>query len=1645
MKKTKYIFCLLLISLTLQAQKFTDPAIFLDRVSAAKSVDVADSISSRFEVLKPINYHPSVYSTRQQTRINYNGQIQKLVGTSWIPDPNYISENTANKGAANGYVPLVSGKIPNQYLTPIPLGYTYVCSSLECMLGLDTAKVGDICKRTDSTKVYILQKLTPSNYGHWILLNTSIDNPVTSVNGQSGTVVLTASDVGAIHTGGETDPIFIADSSLYNSKALTNAQLAHKLSSECDPVYISDSSKYFRKVNISKNVNLGTSDADVPSQKAIKTYVDNHSSTIDTTTKIATKNDLTFKEPKISKSTGYLYWNGIAWVWRNDTYLPTSTWNSSVASKITSADTVKWNLNGSTDTNTYVTIGSQIWMKYNLRVNKYNDGSSIPKVTNNAAWAALTTPAYCWYNNDSATNYPIYGALYNWYAVNTGKLCPIGTHVPSNTENNTLITFLGGSSVAGGHLKSIGTTYWTSPNTGADNSSGFSGLPGGVRNDADAGAFENKNTEAIFQSTTQMYSGVNYALGLFYNNATGLISGGDEKAGFSVRCIKNNYETDPIYSSSAASKYTGADSTKWNAKLALSDTFGGSGNNKVVTPSYVASHGLTLPIIGNNQTNAIKLSTNSSHNDVGLLDIYNTSAGYGSSIYNASTGIGSYIGNNSTGAGSIITNASTGTGSFINNASTGIGISIYNASTGYGSSITNASTGTGSQIDNTSTGYGSYIDNISTGYGIYMTNTSNGIGSYIYNTSTGYGIYMNNTSTGIPFNITDGSTNRTIFNPSVVDGASAVGYTFDTKNALSTSGAKLMSVKNSGTEKFYIDKDGEAYANGVHLTSGGGGSLTSITAGNGLTGGTITTSGTISVDTLTTGSGTHLKTRSQIIADTTILHNEIFARLKNTDTLGYVHLVTPKKADSLFIRKSAIITTTTFYVDTNRTNIYTQNGSPQYPYKRISTAITAGNALAVPFSLEIAAGTYSDATVATIAYPCVIHANNSTYTVGSGAGSLTLSNKFSIYGLKLIGNLVQSNTSQAIFCALQNTEIYGNLTVSGSLSTLQSRVFGNGVANSLITVNSTSMATFSNTILGAQSANAYARIVNSGYLLLLESELFANDNSNYALTSSAVGSTITLSTAIITNAGTGGGVNCDNSATNLGTQNEIVNTEVFINGATNGITCGTAYSYLDIYKIFNTATGLAVVATGSNLLNSYAGGLNVLNNLTTPQIYGNTAQATNLSISGNSATASGTNIAGGEVNLYATPGTGTGVSGFHLFTGTTLTTGSTLQTSTEKVTIFGNGNVGIGNTNPAGKLQVNANASTPAILIAGTAYINQNTDATNGVGFYLTYNGSGNRQWVIADSYTGVGIRFFNNNMDAVTSYGGARADLQLGTETNGAHINAAVSNTQFSVSNLNGTASKIVTEIKGAAAQSGNYLNISRSGGTGDILSILSSGYVGIGTTTPTNILSLGGQSARTIWMERNTTANTAGNSITSQSGGATVAATDKDAGNNIIALGLSTGTGKASVRLQGLSRAASTGTADNTLEDRLIIPSVKNLTNTNAIGLFDVSLPTLAMAGGIVDYTIIASDGTDMHSITGRVIYDVVNKGGVYTSQLTPTLNTVATSNVGGTNVPVFTIVTGTNKFTVTVTDTDSLTPTTLQIRYTIHNNSGSTITQL
>ncbi|MCX6287541.1 MAG: fibrobacter succinogenes major paralogous domain-containing protein [Bacteroidetes bacterium] len=126
-------------------------------------------------------------------------------------------------------------------------------------------------------------------------------------------------------------------------------------------------------------------------------------------------------------------------------------------------------------------IGSQIWMVENLRTTRYNDGTSIPEVKSSVEWGGLTTPGYCWYNNDSVNYKNTYGALYNWHSIHTGKLAPKGWHIPIYDEWKVLINFLGGEDAACGKLKEQDTTHWHSPNIGATNEYGFTALPGGNR------------------------------------------------------------------------------------------------------------------------------------------------------------------------------------------------------------------------------------------------------------------------------------------------------------------------------------------------------------------------------------------------------------------------------------------------------------------------------------------------------------------------------------------------------------------------------------------------------------------------------------------------------------------------------------------------------------------------------------------------------------------------------------------------------------------------------------------------------------------------------------------------------------------------------------------------------------------------------------------------------------------------------------------------------------------------------------------------------------------------------------------------------------------------------------------------------------
>jgi uncharacterized protein (TIGR02145 family) len=206
------------------------------------------------------------------------------------------------------------------------------------------------------------------------------------------------------------------------------------------------------------------------------------------------------------------------------------------------------------DGNVYktVTIGTQVWMAENLKTTTYKDGAAIPLVIDNTAWGNLITPAYCLYNN-ATTMKDTYGALYNWYTVNTGKLCPTGWHVPSDAEWTTLTTYLtnngygyqgNGSEIAksmastSGWLVLNSSAGYPGNNPPSNNSSGFSALPGGYRYSR-LGPFgyigydgywwsslESSTTHAwhrsMFVDSSELYRGSNY-----------------KQYGFSIRCLKD--------------------------------------------------------------------------------------------------------------------------------------------------------------------------------------------------------------------------------------------------------------------------------------------------------------------------------------------------------------------------------------------------------------------------------------------------------------------------------------------------------------------------------------------------------------------------------------------------------------------------------------------------------------------------------------------------------------------------------------------------------------------------------------------------------------------------------------------------------------------------------------------------------------------------------------------------------------------------------------------------------------------------------------------------------------------------------------------------------------------------------------------------
>lgn len=204
------------------------------------------------------------------------------------------------------------------------------------------------------------------------------------------------------------------------------------------------------------------------------------------------------------------------------------------------------------DGNIYTTvkIGTMEWLDENLKTTSYNDGTPIPLVSDNSGWNALATPGYCWYNNDEAASKNVYGALYNWYAVNTGKLCPAGWRVASDNDWKELELALGmsqadvddiyyrgtneGSKLAGNSSLWIDGALENDPGFGG---SGFGAVPGGFR--VGQGMYLNVGNFVDWWTSTEDDDNSAWYRGIWYNSTTIYRDGGgSKKSGFAVRCVK---------------------------------------------------------------------------------------------------------------------------------------------------------------------------------------------------------------------------------------------------------------------------------------------------------------------------------------------------------------------------------------------------------------------------------------------------------------------------------------------------------------------------------------------------------------------------------------------------------------------------------------------------------------------------------------------------------------------------------------------------------------------------------------------------------------------------------------------------------------------------------------------------------------------------------------------------------------------------------------------------------------------------------------------------------------------------------------------------------------------------------------------------
>jgi len=183
-----------------------------------------------------------------------------------------------------------------------------------------------------------------------------------------------------------------------------------------------------------------------------------------------------------------------------------------------------------------IRIGSQLWMRENLKATLTMDGSGpVPLITDGTEWSNLTSPGYCWYNNDERYK-DVYGALYNWYAVNEEELCPINMHIATEGDWRILTNYLGGESFAGGMMKEEGFDHWEVPNLDANNINGFTALPGGHR--TNFGEFSEVRLGGYWWTSSENSEFDAWMRAAKYDTGELFRFNNSKTYGYSVRCVR---------------------------------------------------------------------------------------------------------------------------------------------------------------------------------------------------------------------------------------------------------------------------------------------------------------------------------------------------------------------------------------------------------------------------------------------------------------------------------------------------------------------------------------------------------------------------------------------------------------------------------------------------------------------------------------------------------------------------------------------------------------------------------------------------------------------------------------------------------------------------------------------------------------------------------------------------------------------------------------------------------------------------------------------------------------------------------------------------------------------------------------------------